>query len=183
MKTTTLSFLFLALLFLNSFMLTAQWEPTGFTQSTWELCRAENGNFLAADDMYPELGGIYISRNQGESWEKTGAADFAYTAQIVHNSSIYMGGVEGNIAISHDNGETWSNVSFGSLFPGISQNDPIYALEYHNGRIYASVLNFGIVYSSDEGVTWNLTDIESFWDINNPENGGQWCYNLRSFNG
>lgn len=167
----------------NTATLSAQWQPTGFTQATWVLCKADNGNLIAADDMYPDMGGIYLSQDQGVSWEKSDALDFAYTAQVVKDESIYMGGVQGNVAISHDNGETWSNVNFGNVLPGLTENDPIYAMEYHNGRVYASVFNFGVVYSTDEGVTWTLTDQESLWDVNNPEDGGQWTYNLRSFNG
>ncbi|WP_026451563.1 T9SS type A sorting domain-containing protein [Aequorivita capsosiphonis] len=181
MKTKTLLFLFVVLMCLNSSVLTAQWESTGFTKATWALAKAENGNLIAADDMYPELGGIYLSQDQGDSWVKTSATDYAYTAHVVKDESIYMGGVEGNVAISHDNGETWANVNFGNVLPGLTVDDPIYAMEYHNGRIYASVFNFGVVYSEDEGVTWNLTDQESLWDVDNPIDGGQWTYNLHSY--
>lgn len=183
MKTKTLLFLLISLAFLNPSILTAQWEPTGFTQSTWVLCQAENGNLIAANDIYPDLGGIYLSQDEGISWEQTNAIPYSYTAQVVKDSSIYLGGVGCNVAISHNNGEAWSNVNFSALFPGVTENDPIYALEFHNGRIYAAVLNFGIVYSEDDGATWNLTDQESLWDVDNPEDGGQWCYNLRSYNG
>jgi len=145
MKTKSLLFLFGTLMCLNSSILTAQWEPTGFTMATWALAKAENGNLIAADDMYPEMGGIYLSQDMGDSWVKTSATDYAYTAHVVKDESIYMGGVEGNVAISHDNGETWANVNFGNVLPGLTVDDPIYALEYHNGRIYASVFNFGVV--------------------------------------
>ena len=99
----------------NTSILTAQWQPTGFTKATWSLCKAENGNLIATDDMYPDMGGIYLSQDKGISWEKTEATDFAYTAQVVKDESIYMGGVQGNVAISHNNGETWSNVNFGNV--------------------------------------------------------------------
>ena len=182
MKTKTLLFALVAILCFNTSILTAQWEPTGFTNSTWVLCQAQNGNLIAADDNYPSMGGIYLSQDQGVSWEATNAIDYSYTSYLVKDESIYMGGVNGNVAISHDNGVTWTNVEFRALFPGISDNNAIYAMEYHNGRIYISVLSLGIVYSEDNGVTWNLTDQESLWEVGNPDNGGQWTYNLRSFN-
>lgn len=182
MKTNSLLFLFSTLLCLNTSLLSAQWEPTDFTASTWVLAQAENGNLIAADDIYPDFGGLYLSQDAGDTWTKTNAADYAYTAHLVNGESIYMGGVDSNVAISHDNGASWTNVSFKSLMPEASENSPIYAMEYHNGRVYASVLDIGIVYTEDEGATWTLTDQESLYDINNPENGGQWTYNLRSYN-
>ncbi|WP_313110983.1 T9SS type A sorting domain-containing protein [Aequorivita sediminis] len=164
-------------------MLVAQWESTNFEKNTWVLCQAANGNLIAAEDNYPDMGGIYLSQDEGDSWVKTTATDYSYTAHLVKDESIYMGGVECNVAISHDNGETWTNVHFKDVLPSATENNPIYAMEYHNGRVYASVLSIGVVYSEDDGVTWNLTDQESLWDEDNPENGGQWTYNLRSFNG
>lgn len=94
-----------------------------------------------------------------------------------------MGGVECNVAISNNNGETWINVDFQDVLPTATDNNPIYAMEYHNNRIYASVLTHGVVYSEDQGVTWHLTDQESLWETDNPENGGQWSYALQSFKG
>lgn len=173
----------ISLLFFNTSRVFAQWVPTSFNQSVWNMARAGNGNLVVADDIYPLMGGLHLSEDEGETWTTTMAGDFAYTANVVKDESLYFGGVGANVAISHDNGITWNNVNFSHLFSGITDQDPIYAMEYHNGRIYASVLNLGVAYSNDEGVTWKLTDVESLWDANNPENGGQWTYNLRSFNG
>lgn len=183
MKTKTLLYAIFALICLSSSTLSAQWEPTAFTKSTWVLCQAENGNLIAADDNYPNMGGIYLSQDDGDSWDKADALDYSYTAFLVKDESIFMGGVGCNVAISHDNGETWSNLDFKTLLPDATDDYAIYAMEYHNGRIYASVLSMGVVYSEDNGVTWSLTDQESLWDEDEPENGGQWTYSLRSFNG
>lgn len=174
----------LLILFLFSFScLTAQWQPTGFNQSTWVLCKASNGNLIATNDVYPEMGGVFLSEDQGETWSEASVEPHSYTSHLVDGENIYLGGVQGNIAISNDNGHTWSQTSFADLFPGITEFDPIYAIESHNNRIYAAVLAFGIVYSEDGGMTWQLTDRESLLDPDDPDNGGQWCYNLRSFNG
>src|SRR5690554_6300573 len=138
----------LILLLFTSQLIHAQWEPTAFNQSTWILCQTENGNLLATNDVYPEMGGVGC-----------------------------------NVGVSNDNGITWTISNFSDLFPGAHPEDPIYAIEEHNNRIYASLLSHGIVYSEDQGETWQLTDRESLLDPDNPENGGQWCYNLRSYNG
>lgn len=183
MKREMLIFLLVAFTGFMALPLKAQWEPTGFSKAAWVLCRAENGNLIVADDNYPDMGGIYLSRDKGVTWEKTNAADFSYTSRLVKDENIYMGGVDCNVAISHDNGETWENVNFKELYPEASEYDPIYAMEYHNGRVYASVLYFGIAYSEDGGVTWVPTDRESLLDEDDPENGGQWCYSLRSYKG
>lgn len=173
----------IGLLFFNTSILMAQWQPTNYNQAVWDMCQAENGNLIIANDIYPDMGGLYISEDEGESWAKALADDFAYSSHLVKDESVYFGGVEGNVAISHDNGETWMNVDFSELFSDITEQDPMYAIEHHNGRIYASVFGLGIAYSSDEGATWTLADIDSLLDENNPENGGQWSYNLTSFNG
>lgn len=172
------------ILFLFSFSyLTAQWQPTGFNQSTWVLCKASNGNLIATNDVYPGMGGVFLSEDQGETWTETAAVPYSYTSHLVDGETIYLGGVQGNMAISNDNGLTWSQTSLADLFPGITEYDPIYAIESHNNRIYAAVLAFGIVYSEDGGMTWQLTDRDSLLDPVDPDNGGQWCYNLRSFKG
>jgi len=173
----------LILLLFTSHLMQAQWEPTAFNQSTWILCQTENGNLLATNDVYPEMGGIYISQDQGITWTDTQVEKLSYTGFLVTNQSVYMGGVGSNVAISHDNGATWTISNFSDLFPGAHPEDPIYAIEEHNNRIYVSLLSHGIVYSEDQGETWQLTDLDSLLDPNNPENGGQWCYNLRSYNG
>lgn len=183
MRMKSLLFGVVAFLFLDATIASAQWEPTGFTESVWVLCKAENGNLIVSDDIYPDMGGIYLSQDQGKSWNKADAGDYAYTSHLVKGESVYLGGVECNVAISHNNGETWSNVSFMELLPGVSKEDPIYAMEYHNGRVYAAVLAVGIVYSDDDGNTWNLTDQESLLDEAHPDEGGHWCYNLRSYKG
>ena len=184
MKAKALLIAVIALFCLNVSTVKAHWEPTAYNKSAvWLLCEATNGNLIMADDIYPDLGGIYISQDGGGLWEKCDVGDYAYTAYLVKDESVYLGGVECNVAISHNNGETWSNVNFKELLPEATDNNPIYAMEYHKGRIYAAVLTLGIVYSDDDGITWSLTDLESLLHDDNPDNGGQWCYNLRSFKG
>ncbi len=178
-----LFFSILAFLSLHTSTINGQWVSTGFKKVTWALCQAENGNLIAASYKNPNEDGIYVSVDNGETWEKATATNDSYTAWAVNGKSIFMGGLWCNVAISHDNGESWTNVNFLDLFTDITEYNPIYAMEYHNGRIYASVLSKGIVYSEDDGQTWHMTDINSLLDANEPENGGQWCYNLRSHKG
>lgn len=105
------------------------------------------------------------------------------TAYLVVGETIYMGGADRTLAISHDNGDSWETNSFWHLFPEADPSEPIYAIEAHNDRIYVSLLAYGIVYSEDQGQTWHLTDVDPLLDPVNPENGGQWTYDLQSFNG
>lgn len=179
------SYYYLALTFFlfASSLVRAQWEPTAFDQATWVLAQTENGNLIAANDIYPDFGSLYLSQDEGNTWVETSALPYAYTSHLVMGETVIMGGAGTNLAISNDNGETWTNSDFLALFPQVDPMEPIYALEEHNGRIYASLLGHGIVYSEDGGITWSLTDIDSLLDPANPANGGQWCYNLRSFNG
>jgi len=176
-------FALLAFLIFNTSILMAQWEATSFGQNSWTLCQAENGNLIAANDIHPGLGGIYLSENEGVTWVETDAGYYEYASHLVRSGSLYLGGNGCNVAISHDNGVTWINSNFDTLFPGVTLQDPMYAIEYHNGKIYASVSQYGVVYTADEGLTWVLTDMNSLMGDTNPDDGGQWCYNLRSYNG
>src|SRR5690554_4077940 len=173
----------LILLLFTSHLMQAQWEPTAFNQSTWILCQTENGNLLATNDVYPEMGGIYISQDQGITWTDTQVEKSSYTGFSVTNQSVYMGGVGSNVAISHDNGATCTISNHSDLFPGAHTVDPIYAIERHNIKIRGALLSHGIVYSDDQGETWQLTDIDSLLDPDKPENGGLWGYHLRSYSG
>lgn len=171
-------------IFFNASFVWGQWEPTSFSQqAVWALCEAENGNLIAADDIYPERGGLYLSNDEGKSWEKCDVENFAYTSYVVKGEMVYFGGVDCTVAISPDHGETWSTSHFRDLFPGAVNEEPIYALEFSNDRLYVAVLGWGVVYSDDWGATWHLTDRKSLLDKDDPDNGGQWCYNLRFYKG
>ncbi|HUH35418.1 MAG TPA: hypothetical protein VL022_06250 [Moheibacter sp.] len=37
----------------------AQWTSTDFKENTWLLCQTSNGNLLATNDIYPDLGTIF----------------------------------------------------------------------------------------------------------------------------
>lgn len=175
-------YLTLTILLCSTSLLRAQWEPTGFTQNLWTLCQAENGNLIAAEDVYPDLGNLFVSQDDGVTWTEASTTPYSYGSNLVVGESVYMGGNGGNVAISHDNGITWEISNFLDLFPGADPNMPIIGIEFHNGRVYASLLTYGIVYSEDQGQTWHLTDVDSLM-VPNPDNNGKWTYNLRSFNG
>ncbi|MDL2227265.1 T9SS type A sorting domain-containing protein [Bacteroidales bacterium OttesenSCG-928-K03] len=185
-KSTLISIFLMGIISLNfNLALSQQWKPANFPEaSTWTICKTANGNIIAAVDKYPDNNGkLYISKDNAGSWEECNVAGYNYSAYVVVENSVYMGGLFGNIAISHDNGETWtlSNLSE-AIGENITDSYPIYAMEYHNERIYASVLYLGIAYSEDWGETWVMTDRESLL-LENPEDGGQWCYGLRAYKG
>lgn len=50
---------------------------------TWILCQAQNGNLLASNDIYPEMGGIWLSEDGGETWEETQADQYAYSSNLI----------------------------------------------------------------------------------------------------
>lgn len=92
---------------------------------------------------------FFISKDEGSSWSETLAALYGYTAYLVVGETIYMGGTDRTLAISHDNGDSWETSSFWHLFPEADPSEPIYAIEAHNDRIYVSLLTYGIVYLED----------------------------------
>lgn len=185
-KSTLISILLMGIFSLNvNVALSQQWEPTNFpANSTWVICQTDNGNIIAAQDSYPETNGkLFISKDHAVSWEACNVDGYNYSAYAVEGKSVFMGGLFGNVAISHDNGETWTISNLSAAFnTNISEDYPIYAMEYHNGKVYASVLVLGIACSDDMGKTWQMTDRTSLL-LDDPENGGQWCYGLQSFKG
>lgn len=165
--------------------LSAQWAPTSFPKpSAWDICQTSQGDLIVASSDFYNYQGLYISKDEGETWGECTAANRSYTAHAILGDYIFFGGVDGYIARSADGGNSWDEISIQHLFPEVEfYDDPIYAMVFHNDRLYVSILYWGIAYSDDMGDTWTLTDYESLQDADEPDNGGQWTYSFSSFKG
>jgi photosystem II stability/assembly factor-like uncharacterized protein len=100
--------------------------------------------------------GIYQSYDEGQTWSKHDSGEYwgSYSSAIDSLGNIFVGGTEGHISLSSDDGITWKAVSVDS-----GKNYPILALAIDkNNNIYAGASYSGIYFSSDHGNTWMKTN-------------------------
>ena len=89
---------------------------------TWEMINAlpatnafhvtKSGNLLMADYLFEMNGGIYVSTDKGQNWEKTAVEDFNYNYFVENEKYVFAAGAATNIARSADEGLTWELVGY-----------------------------------------------------------------------
>lgn len=190
----------LCLFSLISFEVRAQWKLLKELPATYAVFITKSGNMLMSDFLMdidpktgailrPGKGGIYLSKDKGESWKKVDAPDYSYNKFYEFGDYVFAGGSAGRIARSSDSGETWELLNYTLPLAGIVDNTAIeqtscYAMEYHNGKLFIGDFNGGgVLYSEDMGETWSLTERSSL-KVETPsgvvvEN----IYSLAAFNG
>lgn len=171
----------------------AKWEQILSQPATNAFYIAKNGNMLLADFMFDGTGGIYLSEDNGETWEKTPAPDYTYNIFIENDDYIFAAGAMANIGRSADGGKTWETVSYARAFgevmdPEYADYTICYAMEIHNGKLFIGDFSgAGVMYSEDNGETWINTDIQSLkYGEEDPKLGDRQTeaiYNLVSYNG
>lgn len=150
-----------------SAQLSGEWEEVFRLTGTNSFHITKEGNFLLSDLNYSGGSGIYISTDQGKTWEKTAVAGYDYSRFLEVDGYIFASGSSGRIARSSDGGKTWEVLNYtraleGILDPGVWDNTKCYAMEYFNGRLYIGDFSGGgVLYSEDYGETWKNTDVES----------------------
>lgn len=185
---------------LISFEIHAQWKLLKDLPATYAVFITKSGNMLMSDFLMnidpqtgvllrPGNGGIYLSKNKGDTWNKLDVPDYSYNKFYEFGKYVYAAGSAGRIARSADSGETWEMLNYTLPLQGEVDNTAIemtscYAMEYHNGKLFIGDYNGGgVLYSEDMGETWSLTNRSSL-KVETPsgvvvEN----IYNLVSFNG
>ncbi|MBQ8759986.1 MAG: T9SS type A sorting domain-containing protein [Bacteroidales bacterium] len=164
------------------------WKQVHKLPATNAFFITENGNMLLADYLFDLSGGIYVSTNNGGTWEKCAVEDRNYNIFIENDGYIFAGGYGGSIARSDDNGLTWELFNYGpAVVDLLGENldyTVCYAMTMHDGKLFAGDFSGGgIIYSEDNGETWNKTDVAPL----SYEVEGKPCveniYNLVSYNG
>ncbi|TAL67488.1 MAG: T9SS type A sorting domain-containing protein [Bacteroidetes bacterium] len=105
-----------------------------------------NGNRLYAGTE----GGMYLSENKGDSWEKI-LSNFTISTIAFKGSKIF-GGYFRWIKISSDKGENWNTISLSSKLINIR------VLLTSKNNIFAGTSR-GIYFSSDDGGSWSTISI------------------------
>lgn len=180
------------LLSLISLEAAAQWKLLKSLPATHAMFITKSGNMLMSDFDLKRNGGIWFSKDKGETWEKGEIADYNYSGFYEFENYVFAIGYAGRIARSADSGETWELINYtlplkekGIFDDNMAEATTCYAMEYHKDKLYiADFTGGGVLYSEDMGESWNLTDLNSL-KINDSmgkpyvEN----LYNLESFNG
>lgn len=165
---------------------------------TWEMINAlpatnafhvtKSGNLLMADYLFEMNGGIYVSTDKGQNWEKTAVEDFNYNYFVENEKYVFAAGAATNIARSADEGLTWELVGYSDAV--IDQlgyeieYTVCYAMTFHDGKLFAADFNGGgVVYSEDDGATWVATDIDALSFEIDGKPSVENIYNLISYNG
>ena len=99
---------------LPSFAQHNPWELIYEHTATNAFYITENGNMLLADLLFDYTGGIFISTDNGGSWEKCDIEDNNYNIFIEHNGYVFAAGSGSYIARSANDGVTWEMISYAS---------------------------------------------------------------------
>ncbi|MCU7504043.1 MAG: T9SS type A sorting domain-containing protein [Ignavibacteria bacterium] len=104
--------------------------------------------YVCGNEIYAgtEGSGIYISTNQGQSWNETGLAKPCISGIVGDDVNIYAGTLNDGVFISNNKGQSWNYIGLaGALSPT--------ALVLENNAI-VSGSDFGAAFSADTGKTW-----------------------------
>lgn len=178
---------------LNASAQDPEWEQILELPATNCMHVASNGNLIVADFRYEWDGGIYVSKDKGQTWTKTKVMDYNYNAFTENDEYVFAAGSMGRLARSNDGGETWEVLNYGRSIADIIGEENVesttsYGITMHNGKLFlADFCGGGVVYSEDNGETWINTDVET---LSYGEEDGKLgkrpvenLYNIVSYNG
>ena len=162
-----------------------------FIKGEWEVVKTEDGieevfsDYVSKNGDYMISGsygvssdpkkryGLFISSNNGLTWEKSTTLNVKVSSVILHNGIIIVGGRDQNLYKSKDYGQTWE-VDTSFIFPVdlfYSDGNNLYAGVNYVGL--QSGIEVGVHLSTDNGETWVKrhngiwgTDIKKFLKYN-----------------
>jgi photosystem II stability/assembly factor-like uncharacterized protein len=136
------------------------YEATGIT-AAWvtNVLRMTNGELLATVSGYSRRAWIFVSANDGQTWDSVSALPaYIFDEPIVEDSGfpgrLFMAySTVGGIMRSDDYGRTWTQAS-GELPDVLTQPRDLYQNRF-SGVLYAIYDLYGIYRSIDHGETWH----------------------------
>jgi photosystem II stability/assembly factor-like uncharacterized protein len=100
-------------------------------------------------------GGVYLSTNNGSSWNQTTLSNQSVYSLVVNGNNIFAGTINNGVFISDDNGTTWTQT--------LLNNQTIYKLAANGNNIFAGTYNpnNGLFLSTDNGLSWVQTALNN----------------------
>ena len=140
-------FLTIALLIVN--IANAQWQQMdGPNAGLPTYCFAANSGHVYAGT----ISGVFVTSNNGQSWDSIGLTYSRVTALLVNGTNIYAGtsdyNLTNNLFFSNNNGISWSSL-------GMSPN--VTSILLYTNRLYVST-PYGIYSTVNNGVNWARKD-------------------------
>jgi len=112
-----------------------------------------SGNNIYASNGYIDGpgGGVFISTNNGNSWERNndGLNNIVVKSLAVSNSNLYAGTIGGGIFMSQDNGLSWNEINNGLD----SDKKMVNTIFINDTTIFAGTWG-GVIRSTDNGTNW-----------------------------
>jgi Secretion system C-terminal sorting domain len=150
MKSTCLFLFGLSCLLTTPNSLHSQWVqtngPYGGTVYSFAVC---GENLYAATS-----GGVFVSPDNGRSWNSIGLNASVINTIAVNNSILYAGTDNSGVLESSDNGTTWTAMNDGFSPAWMSQF--IYAFAFSDSIVYVGT-SWGVFLSTNNGGMWNKT--------------------------
>lgn len=128
----------------------AQWQQTSLDSTTINSIAISGSNIFAGCTINGSGGGVYLSTDNGNSWNylNNGIGDKAIYAVATSGNNIFAGSPYGGAYLSTNNGQLWAPVNNGLISPSAT------ALTTDGGNIFAGN-DWGEVYfSSNYGSNW-----------------------------
>ena len=125
-----------------------EWEAINSLQVT-------NENLILATDN-----GLYLSKDNGTIWERKSFSmnnQKFYTIEYI-NDTLYIGGNNGKLIYSIDDGKNWNN--YGNPIPYIAIIDMI-----NCGKNILTSTSEGILISDNDGASWKIIDYDFEYGI------------------
>jgi photosystem II stability/assembly factor-like uncharacterized protein len=144
-------YLFAVCILIFSSIVNAQWvvDSIGIGNVSVRSLAYSGNNIFAGTINY----GVYVSTNNGTSWNKTSLDDQFIYSLAVDGSNVFAGTYGNGIYLSTNNGTTWTQTSL------IDQYVPSLAVSGTN--IFAGVYYSGLYLSTDNGTSWSQTSLNS----------------------
>ena len=140
----------------------AQWVKTNFpTSMPNDMYITSDGRIIVGEysKMYSDegAGGIYMSDDNGDTWQIADIANYNYTVFLEADGYFYAFGEDAKIARTKDF-EDWEIMDYKFLYDTEELLLDCYAAVYYNGRIYCAPFGSTPAYTENFGEKW-LTDV------------------------
>lgn len=144
-KRSAKTFSSLALAVLVFLSANAQWvEKNNGLDGGAVACFATKENLIFAGTY---LGGIYVSRTAGDSWERFALSNRGIYCIAINKTKMFAGSF--GLYTSADGGKTWV------VAKGVSDSNAIACMALNDDKIFAAS-GTKVFYSNDNGENWNI---------------------------